>query len=87
METKKPQHNIVKDGFCNIQLTENEIQALLDILKFASTAATVLAQQELTKGTSTGAITMNRYAGDSKVLMALIAASLQIGEPDPELIN
>jgi len=88
METKKPQqHNILKDGFCNIQLTEKEIQALLDVLKFANSAASIVAQQELTKGTPSGAVQMNRYANDSKVLMALIAASLQIGEPEPDQVH
>lgn len=88
METKKPKvPSLLKDGLCNIQLTEYEIQALLELLKFANSAANIIVQQEATKGSPSGAEQISRYINDSRVLMALIAGSLEIGEPDPEQIH
>jgi hypothetical protein len=66
-----------------IQFGDLEVDALIEVLKFANTTATMLAQQELTKGgTIKGAALMNRIASDSKELMRIVSLSVDIGEPE-----
>ena len=84
-EEKKPTQPHLfhsKDGVCTLQLTEVEIDALLQVLHFANTAATVLGHQEMkTPGGIKNAAKMNRVASDSKELMRIVSTSIAIGEP------
>jgi hypothetical protein len=77
-----------EDGTCHLLLSEVEIEALLQVLQLAKTAATVLAHQEMVKGTgSQGASKMTRMASDANELMRIIAESVRIGEPINEERN
>jgi len=86
-EEKKPTQPHLfhsKDGICNLQFTEVEIDALLQVLNFANTAAVVLGHQEIvskTPGSIKNAAKMNRVASDSKELMRIVSTSIAIGEP------
>ena len=71
-------------GFCNLQLSDQEIQSLMQILSFASNTATFIAGQEMVSKTSAGtlaAATYNRIALDANDLIKIISASVAIGEP------
>jgi hypothetical protein len=76
-----------EDGVCHLLLSEPEIEALLNVLQLAKSAATVLAQQEVVKGTGQGAAKMNRMASDANELMRIIAESVRIGEPVSSEVN
>ncbi len=71
-----------EDGLCHLQLSEPEIEALLSVLQLAKTAAAVLANQEMVKGSGpTAAAKMTRMAADANELMRIVAESVRIGEP------
>jgi Trp operon repressor len=76
-----------EDGMCHLLLTEPEIEALLNVLQLAKSAATVLAQQEVVKGTSAGSAKMTRMASEANELMRIIAESVRIGEPTSAEVN
>ena len=77
-----------KDGICNLQFTEIEVDALLSVLNFANRAAVVLGAQEMkTPGGIKNAAQMNRVASDSKELLRIVSTSIAIGEPVSDEIN
>lgn len=74
------------DGICHLQLSEPEVEALLVVLNLAKSAALVIAQQEMVKGTGQhGATKLTKVASDANELMRIIAESVGIGEPNSEL--
>jgi hypothetical protein len=81
MSDKKKSMIVTQDNMVNIALSEPEIKALLDVLQLAQSAARILANTEMAKGTATAAARMNRVASDANELMRIIAESARIGEP------
>jgi hypothetical protein len=72
----------------NVQLHYGEMKALMEILDFAHRAATVLAHQELIKGSgAAGASKMASIARDAKELHYIIAKNTDIGDPVSGAIN
>ena len=87
MVKKNPLIQVDEDGVCHLLLTEPEIEALLNVLQLAKSAATVLAQQEVVKGTGQNAAKMTRMASDANELMRIVAEYARIGEPLSEERN
>ena len=78
MKTKVNDAEIYK-----IPLHKGDISALLEVLDFSLKAATVLAQQELTKGGGIKAAQqMNKIANESQELYSYFSKQLSIGEPN-----
>jgi hypothetical protein len=71
----------------NLQFTKNEITALIKVLEFANSAATIVAMQESQKGTPAGASKMNGLAADSKEIKSIVLQSIYIGEPETDEIH
>ena len=76
----------MKDGVLNLQLSEIETEALLDILSFAQNAALLIIRNE-DKAGNTPSKKMFQYASDSKELIKIIMLNLDIGKPTSEEIN
>lgn len=77
-----------EDGVCHLQFSSLEIEALLVVLNLAKTAATVLANQDLSKtATTISSSKMTKVASDANELMRIIAESVSIGEPGSHEYN
>ncbi len=75
------------DGTIDIQLTESELESLLDILDFSYSAAKVLAEQEIVRGSTLAAKRMQRLSVAAHTLHKLVIENLDIGQPDNDEIN
>lgn len=83
MEKKdqKESVQVIPDGCVRITFTENEIKVLSDLMRFAGSAAALLANQEATKGTESGMQTMLSYVKHSNYFNKMLIESYKIGEP------
>jgi hypothetical protein len=82
-------HNkLYKDGIHNLKLDEIDMEALLDILRFAGETAAFLAHREASSGRAgKELIRLARLANDSNDFLKYISDSLEIGEPDANSLN
>jgi len=72
----------------SIKFDELYIEALLDILVFASQTASFLAHREATNGKAgKDMIRFARIANDSNDIVKFLKNALEIGEPDLDSIN
>jgi predicted Rossmann-fold nucleotide-binding protein len=75
-------------GFMNLQLSDIEMEALLQVLHFAKSAAGMLSQQAITQGIiTTDALKMQRFASDAGELLKILHESIKIGEPKSHELN
>lgn len=83
MEKKDQKESVpaVPNGCFSFVFTENEIKALSDLMRFAGSAAALLANQEATKGSENGMQTMLSYVKHSNYFNKILIDSFNIGEP------
>ena len=79
--------NIKDDNTIDVNLHAGEIKAIIDCLTFAYTAARVLSEVELKKGSTLGMREMSRIQRDAKELSLILAKHMDIGQPDQKDIN
>lgn len=72
----------------NIQLHKKDLAILLDTLIFAQRASTVLAHQEITKGTGlSGATKMQNISNNAASLYKILCHHYDIGDPLSDVLN
>lgn len=71
-----------------VALTTEDMEAIIEIMNFANTAAAMLAHQEITKGSGyAAAAKYNRMARDAQEFSALMVKHLDVGEPEDGQIH
>lgn len=80
-------HNTDDDGTINIRLHAGDVSALLDILDFAKMASKYLKEAELRRGGQEGVRKMMHIERDSRELLEILSAHLDIGEPESDQHN
>jgi hypothetical protein len=75
------------NGTIDINLHNLELIALIECLNFAHSAAKVLNEVELKKGTTASAKKMVRIQNDSRELAKILEEHLHIGQPESKEIN
>ena len=81
-------NNTLYNKDVSIKLDELYIEALLDILAFASQTASFLAHREATDGKAgKDMIRFARIANDSNDIVKYLKNVLEIGEPNPDSVN
>lgn len=74
-------------GTIDINLHVGDITAIIECLNFAYTAAKVVAEIELKRGSTEGIKKIARIQKDSLELCHILAGHLDIGNPDSDEIN
>jgi len=81
-------NNTLYNKGVSVKFDELYIEALLDILVFASQTAAFLAHREAADGKAgKDMIRFSRIANDSNDIVKYLKDVLEIGEPNPDSIN
>lgn len=67
--------------YFDLQLSGKEIDMLMKVLEFSRNTSSYLEKQELKEGTESGVRQMATVKEDSTMLLDILVASIQIGEP------